>query len=139
MYKRQEEDYARIDSLLTEENVTKVMAENYDMLLSEMGAMLQPLITHDPIGLREVLMQRVVGQFAGGEGKQLAIVDNHLFTGDETVCQGYIFPAISSSESGKNGKLVAEMEQAISKVEEAHPDVRIGYSGAPIQLSLIHI
>ena len=128
------EDYALIDSLLTADNVAQVMTDNYDMLLSEMGPMLQPLITHDPIGLRSVLSQRLAHQFAGsGEGKQLALVNNHLFTGDESICQGYIFPSISSSESGKNGQLVDEMEEAIRIVEENYPDVRIGYSGSPIQ------
>lgn len=127
-------DYAHIDSLLTDDNVAQVMAENYDMLLSEMGSMLQPLVTHDPIGLRSVLAKHLAGQFGGsGEAKQMALVDNHLFTGDETICQGYIFPSISSSESGKNGQLVAEMEEAIAQVEESYPDVRIGYSGSPIQ------
>ena len=128
------DDYARIDSLLTSDNVAKTMTENYDMLLSEMGSLLQPLITHDPIGLRKVLMQRFATPPASGnEDKQLTLVNNHLFTGDASICQGYIFPSISSSESGKNSQLVAEMEEVISRVREDYPDVRIGYSGAPIQ------
>ena len=68
------EDYALIDSMLTADNVAQVMTANYDMLLSEMGPMLQPLITHDPIGLRSVLSRRLAHQFAGsGEGNDGAI------------------------------------------------------------------
>ena len=122
--------YAAFDSLFTMPHMQRQMAQNAEDLQSEFGEMFPELIQSDPLGLRNVLMQRMSSllQSTGGSYKT---IDGHFFVPDSTVCVAFISPAFSATNTGQGSQLFINLNTLIDKYSRLHPDVKISYYGTP--------
>ena len=124
------DSYAKLDSLLTLENMQRQMADNREALLSELGQMMPELILSDPVGIRLLLQEQVSPLLQGGtSGYQ--IIDNHFFVPDSTVCVAFITPRFSATDTGQGSALFRMMNQLIEEYKPLHPGVTISYHGTP--------
>lgn len=141
------EIYARLDTLMTPENMKKQMSQNREDLLSDVGSMFPELIGLDPIGLRNVLAEsygikntqgaaiaeKDTSSGAVGKAKKggYTIINSHFFVKDSTVCIAFMTPKYSSSNTGQGGKLFEILNKKIAEFAELYPDIRICYHGTP--------
>lgn len=125
-------DYDVIDSLLTDEKIEASMAANYEVLTSSDGMALKGVIASDPIGLRNVLVEKVKN-IKEGMGGSHTLYDSHLFTPDTTEALAYISPNFKSFDSQSGQKLVSLLEKQIAQIETEHEGVKIYFHGSPIQ------
>ncbi|MCF0190733.1 MAG: MMPL family transporter [Marinilabiliaceae bacterium] len=126
------DDYAFIDSLLSQESIDNQMQQNYDLLTSSAGIIMKDLVKIDPIGMKQILIDRLK-DVKDGLGSNQIIYNNHLFTPDTTVALVYISPSFKAFDS-KSGKLLVDMlENEIQDFQQIHPEVNICFHGAPVQ------
>lgn len=122
----------QIESLLTTENIEKVMGENYDILTSSEGMAMKGMIASDPIGMRRIMLGKFK-EVRDGMGGSHAIYDGHLFTPDTTVALAYISPGFQSFDSKSGVKLIELIEKTVSDIEAENPEIEILFHGAPVQ------
>lgn len=125
-----ESAYASLDTLLTEEAMTRQMLSNREALLSPIGSALGDAIAIDPIGLRNILLNGMQG-VVKGMGGSYTIYNNHFFTPDTTVCIAFVTPNFSSFNTGQGAKLFSMLNEEIDRFQQTHPDVLICYHGSP--------
>ncbi len=120
--------YAGFDTLLTEQNIVRQLAENCAQATSLIGEAFPELLQMDPIGMRYVLMDQLGGllQSAGGTYK---IVNNHLFVPDSTVAIAVITPRFASTDSGNGAILFEWVNEYVADFAASVPGVKIGYHG----------
>ncbi len=120
--------YPAIDSLLNEEAMARQMQQNYDDLASPLGDMYPELIEIDPIGLRNLLKDRLGGLMGSGSYNT---VDSHFFVPDSTVCIAFITPHFSSTNTGQGSELFSKLNQRIAEFQKVAPDVKVSFHGTP--------
>ncbi len=120
--------YVRFDSLLTREHLRRQMEQNRDDLTGEFGEMFPDLIELDPIGMRDILAERMKPLMDAGTYQTL---DGHFFVPDTTVCLAFLTPRFSSTNTGQGGELFERLNTVISQLKVQHPAVDISYHGTP--------
>jgi predicted RND superfamily exporter protein len=124
--------YAQLDSLLTKEQISLQMEENYATLRSPAGMAFRKVIAQDPIALRNLFLSEMSGM-SNGLGGNYTIYNNHIFTADTTILLAFISPNFSSFDSQKAIELIDMIEGEVVSFQENNPDVEILYHGAPVQ------
>ncbi len=124
--------YSMIDTLLADANIAAAMAANFETLTSSEGMALKGVIAADPIGLRQILINKAK-DVKDGMGGSHAIYDGHLFTPDTTEALVYISPNFKSFDSKNGQKLVSMLEEKIEDIEAEYDGIKIYYHGSPIQ------
>ena len=120
--------YPAIDSLLSLKAMNAQMSQNYDDLASPVGDMYPELIEMDPIGLRNLLKDKLGAVMGNGTYTQ---VGNHFFVPDSTVCIAFITPRFSSTDTGQGSALFDKLNQRIAEFNESAPDVKVSFHGTP--------
>ncbi len=124
----QENDYARLDSIIENNGVNDIMLGNYQRLISPIGNFVSDYVFNDPFSL------------AGGTLKDLeklganfnyAIIDNYIFSKDKKTIITYIEP-LGSVGSSNQRYLVNKIESIENEFIANYPDVEFQYFGAPI-------
>lgn len=124
-YFLEEQDYARMDSLLaTPGYVAQKMQENKRSLY---GSTLQArYMRTDPLGLFSPVLQRLEKARPASQ-----MIDNCLFTEDGETGIVLFHSPYGSSESGKNASLVADIQATRAQIHAQYPEVNITSTGAP--------
>ena len=124
-YFLEEQDYARMDSLLaTPGYVTQKMQEDK---LSLYGSTLQArYLRSDPLGLFSPVVQRL--NKARGASQ---LMENCLFTADGNTGIILFHSPYGSSESGKNAVLTANLNATKARIRAQYPEVTLTSTGAP--------
>ncbi len=122
--------YACIDTLLTAGHIERQMHVNRKDLASPLGSLYPDLIQMDPLGLRDVLKDRM-GFLGGGSTGGYKIIDGHFFVSDSTVCVAFVTPRFSATNTGQGSALFTMLNEQISRFSASVPDVRISYHGTP--------
>jgi predicted exporter len=122
--------YARIDTLLTPEHMTRQMQQNCRDLTGDFGSMYPDLIQMDPLGLRSLLADEMRPLMEGGTGSYRTL-DEHFFVPDSTVCVAFLTPRFSATNTGQGSALFRMLNPLIDEFKTAAPDVRIVYHGTP--------
>ena len=122
--------YARIDTLLTPKHFTRQMERNRADLTGDFGSMYPELIQADPIGLRNLLADRIKPLTEGGTGGYRTI-DGHFFVPDSTVCVAFLTPRYSATDTGQGSALFRLLNELTDEFSATAPDVRICYHGTP--------
>ena len=133
--------YASIDTMLTIDHVRKQLIINQEeaerLANSKMSILLEAhpeIFWMDPIGMRQAFMAPFKSLMDGGTGGNMAIIKNHFFTKDSTVCIAFLTPTFTSFNTGKGAKLFTKMNQMIEEREEAQepdaPSVKPMYHGS---------
>ncbi len=127
-YFLEEEDYGRLDTMLTGEYVHRVMAGNKRMLLSPAGIMVKESISSDPLHLAAPVLSRL-GVFGAGNGYTL--YDDHIFSADGREGIVTIESRFPASESRMNAELLRIVAEASARVsQESGGRIDAHYFGA---------
>ena len=128
--------YAAFDTLLTAEHVKRQMEQNRDDLEGEFGSMFPELIQSDPLGLRNVLADRMA-PLLNADGGSYTTIDGHFFVRDSSVCVAFITPQFSATNTGQGSALFARMNElidsftAVPGASPSGPAISICYHGTP--------
>lgn len=128
----EDDDYARLDSIMEKAQIEKQMEENYSMLRSSAGIIYKDLITQDPIALRNLFLSKAKGM-ASGLGGSYALYNNHIFTADTTVAIAFLSPNFKAFDSKQGIRLSDMIEEEIKHFQQENPEIEILYHGAPVQ------
>lgn len=128
--------YAELDQRLTPGQMIRQMQANRSDLESDWGSAYPELIESDPVGLRQVLLDRLPAlsdsRDRSGEGSGgYRLIDNHIFVADSTVCLAFITPAHSATNTGQGSRLFVTLNELIDAFATTHPEVSICYHGTP--------
>ena len=124
--------YGKIESLLSQTSINKNVATTKGMLTTQAGIAMKDMLAADPIGMRNVVIEKVK-DIKEGLGNSQIVYEGHLFTPDTTVALSYISPNFKSFDSGSGRRLVNLIEDEIKQCEINHPDCEILFHGAPVQ------
>lgn len=122
--------YARLDTMLTTQQMSRQMQANRKDLLSPVGSMFPELIEMDPVGLRNLLMEQMK-PFTEGAAGSYKTIDRHFFVQDSTVCVAFITPMYSATNTGQGSTLFRILNEQIEQFSASAPDVKISYHGTP--------
>ncbi|MDL2208120.1 1-acyl-sn-glycerol-3-phosphate acyltransferase [Parabacteroides sp. OttesenSCG-928-O15] len=121
-------DYARMDSLFTEEAIDHRMQANMRNLLSPAGSGLKEILPRDPLGLGTPAFEALRDMQMTAN---YAIYDNHIFSPDLSTLIFFLTPRYSTGSTGKNDVLVELIEEEIEAIRQDYPEVAIDYVGGP--------
>ena len=122
----EEEDFGKLDSLVSKEFIKEKMQRNYDNLLSPIGGYISDYIYKDPLSLGS----RALSQLRNlGNNIHYSIIDNYVFSQDEKTLICYITPK-SKLSSGDSKRLVEEIESSVGAVNGTDPGIKAEYFGA---------
>jgi uncharacterized protein len=123
-----EEDYLRIDSLTRPETVNSIFKNNYKILNSPAGMVMQERIIHDPLGFYSLALNKMkILQ----PGDQFTLINGYIFTSDLRNLLLFITTANPVSETSNNGKLISYIQQIILENKADIPGINIQYWGGP--------
>lgn len=123
------DDYKKIDSVISPEGIEKQLEANKRILLSPAGTFLRNIIISDPFFLSKNILGKI----------QTLSTNNNFFTEN-----GYIFdsiqnaaililsPIFSSSDTYNNKLLARDINNAIKAVESKYNSISISTFGAPL-------
>jgi predicted RND superfamily exporter protein len=121
--------YTQLDSLLEKAQIEYQMAENYNTLTSNAGIAYKEIITHDPIGLRNIFISQI-GDF--GLGGNYLFYNGHIFTSDTTVAVAFLSPNFKTLDSKFSTQFVEILQQSVKEYTAQNPDIEILYHGQPV-------
>lgn len=124
--------YKDIAALLNEDSIRSNIHKTKTALTTQAGIAMKDMLAADPIGMRNVVINKVK-DIKDGLGNTQTIYESHLFTPDTTVALAYISPNFKSYDSMSGRKLIELIEDEIAKCEAEHPECEILFHGAPIQ------
>ncbi len=110
-----EDDYTKIDTLISPVNIKKSLEKNYRTLLSPSGFALKKFILEDPIGLSAVAYNKMK-QFQVDEN--YTVYNGFIFTKDKRHLMCFIDPVFLSSETSKNTAFINILDQLINQLSE---------------------
>lgn len=119
-------DYARMDSLLTEENIDSQVLKVKLTLISPAGFAMRDILLKDPLGLGTGVLAKTADL---NPATDYVIRDGHIFLPDGRTLLAFIEPVWSNGETGRNDELVNVIEDAVGKVSSEYQGIDIHYFG----------
>jgi 1-acyl-sn-glycerol-3-phosphate acyltransferase len=121
-------DYRKIDSMLTPAAIRSAIEKDYKNLLSPAGFALKKMILRDPLGLTYLAMNKLKSLRVGDN---FEVIDGFILTKDRKNLLLFITPANPASETSRNEKLLLDLDDLLSRISAAHkPEIRGQYLGA---------
>lgn len=125
----EEQDYIRLDSLLTEQGLSSRMITNYQSLVSPAGFAIRDVIMRDPLGIG---LKRLSGLQNLSSAGRYSIYDGYIFSEDMSTLLVTIEPTFGTGSTGKNEALAEIIENAQSKFMAEEKNLRLDYFGGPV-------
>lgn len=123
-----EEDYRRMDTLLTEENIRSRLNEGKRLLMSPAGMVFKQNLVLDPLSLSAPILSRL-GNFQADD--RYRTYDDHIFTKDRRKAIVTIESAFPSSETSNNARLIKMIDRVVSDTQAAFDhQVTVKYFGS---------
>lgn len=121
-----EADYTRIDSLIRNGGIDRIMEQNYQRMLSPVGIGLGQFIARDPLSIGGKALAALQNF---NPSLSYELYDDHIFSTDLRTCLLLIEPVHASSDTAGNDALVA----ALDRMQEEHSTqgVEVVYFGTP--------
>ena len=123
--------YAAFEAALEPEAVEEAMQRNLDLLESDETGDISQLVTMDPLGLRDILLQALLPRNGGSVGG-FTIEDDHFFCPDKTVALAFLSPGFPTLDSRAATQFYRLMSRERKAFEAAHPDARVLAHGTPL-------
>ncbi|MDR1098583.1 MAG: 1-acyl-sn-glycerol-3-phosphate acyltransferase [Tannerella sp.] len=112
-YFLEEEDYDRMDTLLTREAIARQLRIDREVLTSSAGRIVRDHFLSDPLQMTGRLMRKLQDS---GAGDQFRLHDGYLFD-DENRAVMFIDCAIPVSEAGRNAAFLDSLQRLIAGTE----------------------
>lgn len=123
-----EDDYARMDSVLTADGIERRMRSNYLHLLSPAGVALKSILPRDPVGLGTTSLEKLRNfQMTAN----YEIYNGHIFSTDMSTLLLFITPHYGTGSTGKNEFLIDTIEKRLRETMNMYPGVKAEYFGGP--------
>ena len=110
-----EEDYQRMDTLLSLKNIEEQLAQNKQLLLSPMGAFVRNVLMCDPLHFSNTILQ---GLSVFQLNDQYHLEDGFIFNKEETEAIVTITSAYPVSETSQNKLLAEDIQRAIAQTKQ---------------------
>ena len=123
--------YAAFEAALEPAAVEAAMQENLALLEADETGEVSQLITMDPLGLRNILLEKLMPSDGGSVGGY-TIEEGHFFCPDKTVALAFLSPGFNSMDSGAGTGFYKMMHCERKDFEAAHPDARVLAHGTPL-------
>lgn len=123
-----EEDYVKIDSLSQPEKVKQTLETNRKILLSPASVFYKRLIAKDPIGIANVVWQKLGALQTDADYENY---DGYLFYENQRKLTFFLKPTHKASETGANSKLFSAIDEQIDSWNMEHEGISIMYYGGP--------
>lgn len=126
-YYMEQDDYQRIDTLLSREKIANALAENRKKLTSPMGMIYRDALLNDPLHLSSSILQELQGFQVESN---YTLHDGYIFTQDGKSLLMFITPVYPSSETARNKTMVDQLDDLLSQIGATRESVRISYFGS---------
>lgn len=123
-----EDDYNKIDSLTSEEQIAKTLAANKRILLSPASVFYKRLVATDPIGMSAIVWNKLR---ALQYDESYESHDGYLFHKETGQLTFFLKPANKASNTGENADFFKGADDFIDDWEQRHSGVHITYFGGP--------
>ncbi len=120
----EDEDYDRIERILSPDSIAQKMGQNYSQVISPIGGFVSEYIYQDPLGIGSHLLgelQNLDGNF------NYKMIDGYLFSKDGTTLISYIEPVRDADTKA----LIRSIERIVQQFSTKNKGVKFGYYGAP--------
>ena len=123
--------YAAFEAALEPEAVEAAMQRNLELLEADETGEASQLVTMDPLGLRDILLNELMPGDGGSVGGY-TIEDGHFFCPDKTVALAFLSPGFNSMDSHAGTQFYRLMHRERKVFEAAHPEARVLAHGTPL-------
>jgi 1-acyl-sn-glycerol-3-phosphate acyltransferase len=123
-----EADYARMDTLLSEDFIAAQVKEDRRLLTLPSGGLMSQSIATDPLHLFTPLLLKLKN-FQAGDFEELT--DGYIFFGNGRKGIALVTSPYGVSETENNAALLRMVNEVMLRVEAEFPDVKITCIGAP--------
>ncbi len=123
--------YAAFEAALEPEAVEAAMQRNLELLEADETGETSQLVTMDPLGLRDILLNELMPGDGGSVGGY-TIEDGHFFCPDKTVALAFLSPGFNSMDSHAGTQFYRLMHRERKVFEAAHPEARVLAHGTPL-------
>ena len=123
--------YAAFEAALEPAAVEAAMQENLELLMADETGEVTQLVTMDPLGLRNILLEKLMPEDGASVGG-FTIDEGHFFCPDKTVALAFLSPGFNPMDSGAGTHFYKLMSRERKAFEAAHPDARVLAHGAPL-------
>ena len=104
----QENDYAKIDSLISPAGLKATLEQDYRTLTSPAGIALKGMISNDPVGISFIALKKLQDlQY----DENFELYDNYIVTKDHKHLMMFITPAYPPNNTGKNKLLLDGLDR----------------------------
>ena len=121
-----EDDYDRMDTLLTREAIARQLLVDKNVLTSSAGMIVRNNFLYDPLQMTGGLMRKLQN-FRIGD--QFRLYDDHLFN-EENQAVMFIDCAVPASETGRNAVFLDSLQSFIAETEKEFEGVTFDTFGA---------
>lgn len=108
-----ENDYNKIDSLITPAQLRQTLAQNFKTLTSPAGMALKEMISNDPVGISSLGLKKLQ-QLQYDENFEL--YDSYVVTKDQKHLLLFVTPAFLPANTGKNAFLLEGLDNIIKEL-----------------------
>ncbi len=122
------DDYKHIDSLIQPEKVKETLVANRKVLLSPASVFYKRLIATDPVGISNIVWQKLGALQSDVDYENY---DGYLLYEGQRKLTFFVTPKYKASETGKNSKFFAQLDEQIAQWEGEHAGVKVIYYGGP--------
>jgi len=135
-YFMEEEDYQRLDTILSRKEISHILSDNKKMLTSPMGMIYRDALLKDPLHLSNSILNQINGFRLENQYKTY---DGYIFDKDMKCLLMFITPTNPSTETSLNKELIKKLDEIILKASDSslniNPDnhvseVNISYFGS---------
>lgn len=124
-----ENDYKRIDTLITPEHISLAIASDYKLLTSASGIVMKKIIANDPVGISGNAFKKLQSLQVDDVYE---LYDGYILTTDHRNLVMFIRSAYPPGETAKNQKLADKLKEIVQGLNQAAPNTPIYYYGATV-------
>lgn len=122
-----EDDYAKIDSLLNPEKIEQRLEANKRILLSPASAYYKRLVASDPIGISAIVWKKLQALQADTSYESY---NGYVFHKESNQLMFFMKPHFKSSETGRNSKFFQAVDEYLNNWRTENSAVNVTYFGA---------
>lgn len=124
-----DEDYKRLDSIITPKYIKEQIKQIKSLLLLPSGGLLTENIQKDPLNIFTPTVAKLQKY---NNSTSYELYDGYIFTHDKKKAIAMLNSPYGSSETSNNGKLIDYLNQLINKMEFKYTDITAHLTGAPV-------